>query len=89
MSLYNKNSLLIYNDEIYNTIFSTNVLVNATKCCCQDKEFRGEYYGIPQKFIYKISNERNEYISLLTLISDKIRNVQKLNHCIERELTLH
>ena len=89
MTTHDINSILMYNEEIYNEIFNAGVLVNATKCCCQQKEFRGEYYGIPQKFIRKISDERNEYLSLLTLLSDKISHIHKLNNCIEDKLTLN
>ena len=82
-------SVLMYSEEICNEIFNADVLVNAVKCCCQQKEFSGEYYGIPQNFIHNISKERNEYLSLLTLLSDKIRHIYKLNNCIENEVTLY
>ena len=89
MVLYDLSSILMYNEEMYNEIFNADVLINATKCCCQEKEFKGEYYGIPQNFVHHISNERNEYLSLLTLISDKIRHINKLNSCIENKVTLY
>lgn len=89
MSLCNINSIISYNEELYDEIFNVDVIVNATKCCCQDREFRCEYYGIPVDFVHNISNERNEYLSLLTVISDKIHHINRLNKCIERELTLH
>ena len=89
MSLCNLSSVLMYSEEICNEIYNADVLVNATKCCCMDREFRGEYYGVPQDFVCHISNERNEYLSLLTLLSDKISLINKLNYNIERELTLH
>ena len=89
MSTYNINSVLMYNEEIFNELYNAGVLLNATKCCCQDREFRGEYYGVPQNFIINISNERNEYLSLLTLLSDKINLINMLSNSIEKELTLH
>ena len=79
----------MYNEEIFNELYNAGVLLKATKCCCQDREFRGEYYGVPQSYIINISNERNEYLSLLTLLSDKINLIHTLSHSIEKELTLH
>ena len=83
----NKSNVLAYNEELFNEVYSANVLLNATICCCQEKEFRGEYYGIPQNFTQKISNERNEYLSLLTILSDKIKHIYKLNNLVEQELS--
>ena len=85
----NPKSLLSYSEKLYDEMYSLDVLINATKCCCQEKEFCGEYYGIPKNFIHKISNERNEYLSLLAVISEKVKHVIKLNKIIEKELTLH
>ena len=89
MSMHNVNSVLMYNEEIFNELYNAGVLLDATKCCCRDREFRGEYYGVPQNFIINISNERNEYLSLLTLLSDKINLIHTLSCSIEKELTLH
>ena len=88
MSLINRNNALVYTEEVIDEVYSADVLLNATICCCQEKEFRGEYYGIPEVFVKKISNERNEYLSLMTLLSDKIRYIGTLHEHIERELTL-
>lgn len=82
-------NILMYHEKLLNEIYDADVLLKATKCCCQEKEFRGEYYGIPQNFTQMISNERNEYLSLLTLILNKISHINTLNEHIENELTLH
>ena len=89
MYLTKYHNALAYNEEMCDEMYNVEVLINATKCCCQEREFRGEYYGIPERFIQKISNERNEYLSLLAILSDKVRHVIKLNQCVEQELTLH
>ncbi len=80
-------NVLAYNEELFSEVYCADVLLNAAICCCKDKEFRGEYYGIPEKFIHNISNERNEYLSLMTLLSDKIKYINKLNKSVEQELT--
>jgi len=89
MSLINRNSALVFTEDLSDEVYSADVLLNATICCCRDKEFRGEYYGIPEEFIKEISNERNEYLSLMTILSDKIRRVIELNQRVEQELALH
>ena len=85
----NKKNVLAYNEEAVNEIYNVDVLVNAIKCCCMEKEFKGEYYGIPNVFVQQISNERNEYLSLLTILSDKIKYINSLQYKIEKELTLY
>jgi hypothetical protein len=57
-----------------------------TKNYCQELEFKGEYYGCNNKIIKKLSIERNEYITMLTLIANKLEEVIALNLNIEREL---
>ena len=85
----NRNNALAYTEEVLDEVYCADVLLNATMCCCQEKEFRGEYYGIPEIYTKKISNERNEYLSLMTLLSDKIRHIISLHKHIEHELLLH
>ena len=77
-------------EKILDELYNTDTLVNVTITSCLEKETNCEYYGIPEKFRAMISNERNQYISLLTLISDKIKYINKLNAAFEQErLLLH
>ena len=87
MSLEYESELSEYQSELYTELYNTKTLVNAAITCCQEREFRGEYYGIPHNFTQYISNERNEYLSLLTLAFDKIKYIDKLILYIENELT--
>lgn len=87
MQKSSKNSALSHNDEALNELHRTNTLVKATKTYCQEKEFRSEYYGIPHAYTTKISEERNEFISLLSIISEKIVKINKLILILEKELT--
>ena len=82
-----KKEILSCNSDIFSELFYTNTLVNVTRNCCQEREFKGEYYGIPQHFTEKISDERNEYISLLTLIADRLKLLHDLNMTIEKNLS--
>lgn len=79
MDYCRKSDLLSYQDNVLAEIFDVNTLVNVAKTCCLAREFNANYYGIPKDFIPMISNERNEYISMFTLISDKLSNIEKLS----------
>ncbi len=78
MDYCRKSDLLAYQDEILCELYNTNTLVNATKTCCQVREFNSDYYGIPKDYVPMISNERNEYISMLTIIADKLNYIGTL-----------
>ena len=84
-----KSDALSYNDEAFSEIHNTSSLIDAVLTWCKDKEFRGEYYNIPRKYAVKLSEERNQYLSLLTMASDRLHNLKQLNINIEQELTLH
>ena len=87
MEVY-KCGALSYNDKALDELQDATSLVNALLTCCKDKEFKGEYYGIPFDFTQMLSNERNEYLSLLSIAADKLYNLKHLHLCIERELSL-
>ena len=86
---YRKRDILSYQNDVFNNLHYANTLVNMTKLYCSEREYKGQYYGISQKNLKLLSDERNEYLAMLDLISDKLSDIQKLNLCIEEELTLH
>ena len=86
--LHHKSEALLYHDKVFDELYSASTLVKATLTCCKEREFKGQYYGVPNNFIQMISNERNEYISMLTLIFDKLQYLNKINLSLEHELSL-
>lgn len=79
--------VLSYNDKAFDELNNTKILINALLLSCQNREFKGQYYGISNYAANKLSNERNEYMSFLTMISDKIDNLKRINLGMEREIT--
>ena len=79
---------MICHDQIMNELYNAKTLVDVAKTSCLARELQGEYYGIPQNYIPLISNERNEYISMFTIISDKLKYTNSLHLNLEHELTL-
>lgn len=89
MDSNNHNSKLLYfNQETFGELYVLDTLINMTKESCQDREFSGQYYGIPPEMIAKLSAERNNYINMLTLFSEKVSNIMNLNLRLEQELCL-
>ena len=64
-------------------------IVSITKNACLEREFSGQYYGTGNEYSRKISAERNHYINMLTILSEKISTLSKLNISIEEELLSH
>ena len=83
-----KNSLMTCSQEVFNELYIIDSIVQMTKKTCQDYEFSGQYYGIPVEKSIKLSTERNNYINMLNLLSEKISNIMKLNLLMEKEITL-
>jgi len=79
------NSVTEYQDKMFSELYSLNTLVNMTKNYCQDLEFKGQYYGGDSDFAKKLSDERNEYLTMLNLIAGKLNTVINLNLNIENE----
>ncbi len=77
-----------FHQEAFNEIYILNTLINMVKNSCEEKEFKGDYYGIHKDAIIKLSSERNDYINILSIISDKISRLIMLNLALENEISL-
>ena len=82
-----KCTALSYYDKAIDELYSINPYVNMIKSYCQEQEFKGEYYGLHNKQMLKLSEERNGYITMLTLISGKLSDIIDLNLSIERNFS--
>ena len=83
-----KNTALSNIDNAIEELYSVNTYVSITKRFCQEQEFKGEYYGLNYNYLKKLSEERNSYITMLSLIAEKIADIIKINLNLEEELTL-
>ena len=62
-------------------------MVNMLKSSCENKEYSGNYFGMDFEGIKKLSAERNDYINMLTLISDRLSVLININLSLEKELS--
>ncbi len=85
---HNSNRLMKFCNQAFCELYILDTLVKMTKESCEDREYNGQYYGIPPEKIKKLSVERNNYINMLTLLSEKITSIMNINLQIEEELTL-
>lgn len=81
-----RNNVCLVHDKAFNELYYVNTLVNMMKSSCEDKEYRGNYFGMDYEGIKKLSAERNDYINMLTLISDRLSSLININLSLEKEL---
>ena len=84
-----KNSVLDYYQETFEELCVINSIVKLVKNSCLEREFSGQYYGIPPEKIIHLSEERNNYINMLTVLSERVTNVMNLHEYMEVEKSLH
>ena len=82
------NSLQIC-EKLFNELENINTVLLMTKTFCMEKEFNRQYYGISEESVLQLSEERNNYINMLVILSEKINTARNLNLSLERELRLH
>ncbi len=82
------NKLLCCYQEAFEELYIIESIVNMTMSSCQEREFSGQYYGIPAENLPQLSAERNNYINMLMLLSERIANIMTLNLSMEKEITL-
>ena len=74
-------------ESIYDQLFHLESIIKITKNACLDKEFQAVYYNLSSKAKYTLSEERNNYINMLTIALDKISELKAINDNIENELS--
>ena len=84
----NHNKLLRFNQEAFEQLNLANTIIQLTKTSCEQREFCGQYYGVSDEARKRLSIERNNYINMLEILSDKISSIINLNESIEEEIAL-
>ena len=88
MEKYHNNKLLNFNQEAFEELYMADTLVQLTKSSCEAREYTGQYYGITNERRKKLSAERNNYINMLSILSDKISNIMDISLSMEKEIML-
>ena len=70
----------------FKELFFLESLIKLTKESCLEMEMRANYYNLQQREQYKLSEERNHYINLLTIAQEKVSNLKNLSQRIEERL---
>ena len=82
-----KSDLLTYQNKTFDELYIINTLVQMTKLACSEKEYKGQYYGSSTRVRNRLSEERNEYITMLTLATDRLSSLMKINLSVESEIS--
>ena len=80
-----KQALQNYCQQAFDELYIVDSIVKMTKNSCLEHEFNGQYYGASCESSKKLSAERNNYINMLTLLSERISNIIHLNGLIEKD----
>lgn len=88
MEKYHVSNLLTVYEKAFNELYYAETIVEMTRQACKDREFSGQYYGISEDNIFKLSEERNHYINMLDMLSERISNIKNLNLVLEQEIML-
>ncbi len=89
MKYLHKKTLARIYQSVYEEVYLMDSLVNVTKKLYLQLECNAEYYGIDSEQILYISKERNNYINMLTVLSEKIASLYKLFTDLEQEVSLN
>lgn len=80
--ILNSSDVNCINENMINELYTLESLVKTTVENCLNKECSSEYYREDERK-KKISEERNNYINILTVALSKIKHIQMLNTEIE------
>ena len=76
MKKESKNLTLLNYNVISDVLFALETIIKLVRESCLNKECESIYYNLPEKMMIKLSNERNRYISILTLALENVNNLK-------------
>lgn len=88
MGKYHINRLLGSYRNVLHELYIIDTIVKMTSDYCTELEFSGQYYGMSGEYSSQLSAERNHYINMLSVLSEKISILIDLNLSAEDELLL-
>ena len=78
--------IVLYTDKVFDELYILESILKLTKESCQGQEFTSNYYNLPDKNVVLLSEERNNYINMLTLAIGIISKLKKIGLMLEKEL---
>ena len=72
----------IYKD-IYKELSIIDSVISTIQENCINLEFNSQYYESSNNTCFKLSEERNRYINLLTIAKERLKNIEELNTELE------
>ncbi len=79
---YNNQTLNGINEDIFDELLTIESLIKTTVNNCLNKEHSALYYT-GENITKQLSEERNDYINVLTIALERVKHVQMLNDEIE------
>ena len=73
-------------ENLYDELFLLESIIKMTKEACLKKEFSAIYYNLSDKERCILSEERNNYINMLSIALEKVDELKEINNNIEREV---
>ena len=82
----NRHNVLMSNfDIIFEKIFTLESVIKLTLNSCKEKEIKAEYYNLASNNIINLSEERNNYVNMLTIALEKLEQIKTISSNFERE----
>jgi hypothetical protein len=89
MSNDRHNILMSNFDIIFEKIFTLETVIKLTLSSCKEKEIKAEYYNITFNNIINLSEERNNYINMLTIALEKLEEIKTISSGFENEYVIY
>ncbi len=82
-----KNTLLLdYENSLFDELSTLESVLKLTKDSCFEQEVSSNYYNLDKLEQFKLSEERNHYLNLLTIALEKVAILKDINKNLEEEI---
>ena len=71
----------------FDELFLLESIIKLTKESCLDREVTSQYYNLSEEKKRYLSEERHNYINMLSIALDRVKILKDINNQIEEEIT--
>ena len=89
MKKESRESILLSCDNTFEIIFSLETILKLTQETCLEKEVKSIYYSLSDDKKFTLSEERNQYICMLNLALEKLKELKKISIEFEDNLFVY
>lgn len=83
----NHKKILACFQNTFDELYLLESVIKLTKESCLEREVNAQYYNLTQEKKKSLSEERNNYINMLSIALDRVKNLKEIHSLLEEKIS--